>query len=259
TGANAKKLLNSIDDTVAKKLAGILGGGGGAKEEAPAAEAAAAKEEAVAEEAPKAKKKKAAPPADEEAPAKGKEEEATVSASASADSEEPSGPPSPYARFDVAVGAHVYGRNFSYNKSLQGGQQAYHLPAVPAPTIALDYFFTKNIGVTASFEYSVALISEYKAGFRYTTSSMGFSLGAKYRLFLGSTELVPGVSYSSYGFKITPESEDKTPPQVAAVDYKQVKVGAQVRIPVGDKFALVGGGDYLHLLGIGELRDVYFP
>src|SRR4051812_31276774 len=110
TGANAKKLLNSIDDTVAKKLASILSGGA-AKEEAPVA-AAAAKEEAVAEEAPKARKKKAAD--DEEKPAKSKEEDATVSASASTDSEEPSGPPSPYARFDLAAGAHVYGRNFSY-------------------------------------------------------------------------------------------------------------------------------------------------
>ena len=255
TGANAKKLLNSIDDTVAKKLAGILGG---AKEEAPAAAAAA--DEAVAEEAPKSKKKKAAPPPEEDKPAKAEKEEGSVSASAQEhDTEEAAGPRAPYASLDVAVGAHVYGRNFSYNKSIVGGQQAYHLPAVPAPTITFDYFFTKNIGITGSFEYSVALISEDKAGFRYTTSSMGYSVGAKYRLFLGSTELIAGAAYSGYGFKITPESGDKTPPQVAAVDYKQIKAGLSTRIPISDKFALVGGGNYLHLLGMGELRDVYFP
>src|SRR5262249_18293709 len=106
----------------------------------------------------------------------------------------------------------------------------------------------------------VALISEDKQGFRYTTSSMGYSVGAKGRYFLGSTELLGGVSYAGYNFKITPEVGDKTPPQVAAVDYKQLKIGASVRIPVaGEKFALVGGGNYLHLLGVGELRDVYFP
>jgi hypothetical protein len=260
TGANAKKLLNSIDDNVGKKLASILGGGGGAKEEAPAAEAAA-KEEAVAEEAPRPKKKKAAaaPAADEEKPAKS-EEDATVSAKAEKDSEEPSGPPSPYARFDLAAGAHIYGRNFSYNRSLAGGQQAYRLPAVPAPTIQVDVFVTKNIGISGSFEYSVALISEDKAGFRYTTSSMGYSVGAKYRLFFGATELTPGLAYSGYGFKITPEAGDKTPPQVAAVDYKQLKIGASLRLPVSDKFALVGGGNYLHLMSIGELGgDNYFP
>jgi hypothetical protein len=258
TGANAKKLLNNIDDTVAKKVAGILSGGGAAKEEA--APAAEAKEEAVAEEAPKPKKKKAAAPAaDEEKPAKS-EEEASVSASASKeDDETPSGPPSPFTRFDLAAGAHVYGRNFSYNKSITGGQQAYRLPAVPAPTIQADVFFTKNIGISGSFEYSVALISQDKAGFRYTTSSMGWAIGAKYRLFLGATELVPGLAYSSYSFKVTPEDGDATPPQVAAVDYKQLKIGAGVRIPVSDKFALVGGGNYLHLLGMGELRDNYFP
>jgi len=259
TGANAKKLLNSIDDTVAKKVAGILSGGG-AKEEAPAAAAPAAKEEAVAEEAPKPKKKKAAPAAEEEEKPAKSEEEASVSAKASKDEEEePSGPPSPYARFDLAAGAHVYGRNFSYNKSLAGGQQAYRLPAVPAPTVQADIFFTKNIGISGSFEYSVALISQDKAGFRYTTSSMGWSIGAKYRLFFGHTELVPGVAYSGYSFKVTPEDGDKTPPQVAAVDYKQVKIGSTVRLPVSDKFALVGGGNYLHLLSMGELRDGYFP
>jgi hypothetical protein len=258
TGANEKKLLNSIDDTLAKKLAGILGGGA-AKEEAPAAAAAPAKEEAVAEEAPKPRKKKAAAADEEEKPAKAKEDDASVSASASTESEEPSGPASPYAHLDAAVGAHIYGRNFSYNRPLQGGQQGYKLPAVPAPTIALDYFFTKNIGLSGSFEYSVALISEDKAGFRYTTSSMGYSLGAKYRHFFGTTELIGGVAYAGYNFKVTPEAGDKSAPQVAAVDYKQLKIGASLRIPVSDKFALIGGGNYLHLLGMGELRDVYFP
>ena len=105
----------------------------------------------------------------------------------------------------------------------------------------------------------MALISEDKAGFRYTTASMGYSLGAKYRMFFGATELIGGLAYSGYGFKITPESADKTPPQVAAVDYKQVKIGASARIPLSDKFAVVGGGNYLHLLSMGELRDRYFP
>jgi hypothetical protein len=255
TGANLKKLLNSIDDTVAKKVAGILNGGG-AKEEAPVAEAPA-KEEAVAEEAPKPKKKKAAAPAEEEKPAKS--EEATVSASASKDDEEPSGPAAPFTRFDLAAGAHVYGRNFSYNDSRVGGQQAYKLPAVPAPTISADVYITKNIGLSGSFEYSMALISEDKDGFRYATSSMGWSVGAKYRLFLGATELTPGLAYSGYGFKITPESTDKKPPQVAAVAYKQVKIGSGIRIPVSDKFALVGGGNYLFLVDVGELKDTYFP
>jgi hypothetical protein len=261
TGANQKKLLNSIDDTVAKKLAGIFAGGS-AKEEAPAvvAEAPAAKEAEPAEEAPKPRKKKAAAASDEEKPAKS-EEDASVAASVKEEEEEEeaAGPPSPHPALDLAVGAHVYGRKFSYNKSIQGGQQAYNLPAVPAPTIALDYFFTKNIGVTGSFEYSLALISEDKPGFKYTTSSMGYSIGAKYRHYFGGTELHGTAAYAGYNFKITPESTDKTPPQVAAVDYKQVRVGVGTRIALGDSFAIVGGGAYLHLLGMGELRDVYFP
>lgn len=262
TGSNAKKLLNNIDDTVAKKLAGIFGGGAAAAEApAPVAAAAPAAKDEFEEEAPKPKKKKAVVAEEEEKPAaKSGEEEATVAASA--DEEEPAAAASPFASLDLSAGAHVYGRKFEYNRSLLGGQQAYNLPAVPAPTIILDYFFTKNIGITGSFEYSMALISEDKPGFKYTTSSMGYSFGGKYRHFLGTTELHGVLAYASYGFKITPEATDKTPPQVAAVDYKQIKAGAGVRIPFGDKFALVGGGAYLHLLSMGELggtNDSYFP
>jgi len=261
TGANQKKLLNTIDDTVAKKLAGIFAGGAADKEEAaPAvAEAAPAAKEEVAEEAPRPKKRKAVA-ADEEKPAKDSEEAGAVAASS--DEDEPGAAPSPFPSLDLAVGAHVYGRKFEYNKSLQGGQQAYSLPAVPAPTIALDYFFTRNIGITGSFEYAIMLISEDKPGFKYTTSAMGFSIGGKYRHYLGNTELNASVAYAGNSFKITPEGTDKTPPQVAAVDYQQIKAGAGVRIPFGDKFAIVGGGAYLHLLSMGELGgkdDTYFP
>jgi hypothetical protein len=259
TGANEKKLLNTIDDNVGKKLAGILNGAGGAKEEAPAvAEAAPAAKDEAAEEAPKPRKRKAAAKSEDdgEKPAKASEDETTVAASA----DEPSTPPSSYKHLDMSVGAHVYSRDFSYNDSRVGGQQAYHLPAVPAPALQLDYFFNAFLGVSLGGEYSVALISEDSAGARYTTSSFAYNLGVKGRHQIGSTELTAGLAYAANNFKVTPESGDKTPPQVAAVDYKQIKAGVGARINVSDKFAIIGGGSYLHLLSMGELGgDTYFP
>jgi hypothetical protein len=272
-GANERKLLNTIDDTAAKKLASVLAGGGGgaaaAKEDAEVAEAPAAKaaaKEEVAEETPpptKGRRKKAAPPPEEageeggsEKPSKARDDETTVAEEA----DEP-GSSAPFKRLDLQIGAHVYGRNFSYNDSRQGGQQAYHLPAVPAPTLALDYYFMPFLGISVGAEYSVALISEDKAGARYRTGSFGYFFGAKGRYIMssGMSELTFGLAYAANNFKITPESGDQTPPQVAAVDYKQIRAGAGARIGISDKFALIGGGAYLHLLGIGELRDVYFP
>jgi hypothetical protein len=259
TGANERKLLGAVDGSLGKKLAAIFGGGA-AKEEAaaPVAEEAPAKE-AVAEEtsAPKKKSRKAKPAEEEAAaaPAKADGAESTV-----AESAEPPAPPSRLPALDVAVGAHVYGRNFTYNQSRAGGQQAYHLPAVPAPNVSIDYFFLPYLGLTVGAEYSVALISEDKDHNRYRTASMAYSVGAKGRFAIGSSsEIVPTIAYASNSFKITPESDDTSPPQVAAVDYKQVRVGAAVRLGLSSSLAIIGGGNYLHLLGMGELHDVYFP
>jgi hypothetical protein len=254
-GANEKKLIASIGDSLAKKLAAVFAGGA-AKEEAVAEAPKAEKAAAVAEEKPAAKKKKAAEPAEESEAAKPSEDETTVAASAD---EEETGPASPFTKLDLAVGAHVYGRKFSYNQSRLGDQRGYNLPVVSAPSVSLDYFFVPFLGITVGAEYSLALISEDSNGDRYRTSSMGYSVGVKGRHLLGSTELTGGLAYAAYSFKVTPESDDPAPPQVAGVDYKQIRVGAGVRLPLSDKVALVGGGNYLHLLGMGELQsEKYF-
>jgi hypothetical protein len=259
TGANDKKLLAAVDDSAGKKLAAIFNGGAAKEEAAPAAEAAAPAGKEVAEEAPAPKKKsRKAAKAEEEAasekPAKSDDAEAVV-----ADSAEPARAPSRMPALDIAAGAHVYGRTFSYNQPRAGGQQGYHLPAVPAPTVSIDYFFHPNFGISVGAEYSVALISEDSAHNRYRTSSMAYSAGLKGRYALGSsTELTGNLGFADNTFKITPDDGDTTAPQVAAVDYKQIRAGAGVRINLGPSLALIGGGDYLHLLSMGELKDTYF-
>jgi hypothetical protein len=258
TGANDKKLLGAVDDNVGKKLAAIFGGGAAKEEAAPAAEAAAPAAKEVAEEAPAPRKKsrKAAKAEEEtaEKPAKAEDTEAVVAETAEAPSA-----PSRLPALDVAVGAHVYGRTFTYNQPRAGGQQGYHLPAVPAPAVSIDYFFHPNIGLSVGAEYSVALISEDKDHNRYTTGSMAYSVGVKGRLPLGSSsELTGNLAFADNSFKITPEASDTTPPQVAAVDYKQIRIGAGVRIALGPSLAIIGGGNYLHLLSMGELKDQYF-
>jgi hypothetical protein len=254
-------LLATVEGGVGKKLTAIFSGGSGAKEEAPVAEAApaaaepAAKE--VAEEAPKPTKgrkaKKVAAAEESEKPAAASEADSTVSETAAVESA-----PSSQKRLDLAIGAHVYGRNFTYNDSRAGKQQAYHLPAVPAPSLSLDYYVVPFLALTVGGEYSVALISEDSGGNRYKTSSLGYFAGVKGRYLMGSSELTAGLAYAANSFKVTPEAGDQTPPEVAGVDYKQIRAGVGARIALGS-VALIGGGNYLHLLGIGELHDKYFP
>jgi hypothetical protein len=265
-GKSLPKLLKTVNATLSAKLAAIFtNAAGGAKPDAAGAEPVAAA--APIDEPPpppRASRKKAAAeeePAPAEATASGEKaaaaeaDEPTVSEEAESESK-----PSKFSKLDLAAGAHVYGRTFSYNQNAVGKQQEYRLPVVPAPNIALEYFFLPYLGAQLTAEYSMALISQDSAGNKYTTKSLAYSIGPRVRHTMGSTELVGGVSYAMNSFKVVSDSADMMAPQVAGVEYKQVKVGGGVRFGVTDKVALVGGGNYLHLLSFGELQsDAYFP
>jgi hypothetical protein len=163
-------------------------------------------------------------------------------------------------RLDVSLAAHVYRRDFNYNDNLRGGQQAYKLPAVPAPSLSVDYFVLRNFGLTAGGEYALALVSQDSQGNKFSTRALSYFIGAKARIFVaGATELQGGVAYAINSFKIVPGSSDTTVPQVAGVLYEQARIGLTARIPLNDKAAVIGGGNYLHLFSIGQLRKEYFP
>ena len=85
--------------------------------------------------------------------ARAADEEETVSAAAPP--AEPAGTLS--HNFDFVIGAHVYGRSFKYNQSYSGRQDAYVLPVVPSPALAVDYYFLPSLGFTFGGEYAVGL------------------------------------------------------------------------------------------------------
>jgi hypothetical protein len=264
---NAKslaKLFAAVGANLSKKMGAMLSGAGApagkAEEVAEAPEAPSASKGAVAaadaDEAPASKRKVTSD--DDPPPRKraSKDDDETVSARADADESTPGAHP----KLEVDFAIHAYRRDFTYNAVLQGDQQAYKLPGVPAPSISVDYFFVPNFGVTAGGEYSLALTSQDGAGNKYKTSSWGGFFGGKGRYFLsGGSELQGTIGYARNAFKIVPAADDPTPPHVAGVDYEQVRVGASARIPLNDKMALIGGGDYLHVLTIGQLKKEYFP
>jgi hypothetical protein len=269
---NLAKLFAAIGANLSKKIAGMLAGGAAKFEEVSEAEEPAGKggkgdkgdsggAAAGDDDAPKGKKRLAAAD-DDEKPSKKKSSDDEEAVSASADESE-SGGHAAFTKLDLQIGAHIYRRDFTYNDDVVGPHQAYKLPAVPAPSLALDYFFAKNFGITLGGEYSVALISQDTATppNRYKTSSLGYFFGGKGRLITGGgSEFMLGVAFAGNSFKITPDATDPAPPKVAGVDYKQIRAGLSARIPLSDSFALLGGFDYLHLLSMGELRSTaYFP
>jgi hypothetical protein len=161
---------------------------------------------------------------------------------------------------DLSAGAHVYSRTFSYNDSRVGQQQGYQVAAVPAPAIAVDYFVLPWLGLSLSGEYSVFLGSQDDSGNQIETSALGYSLGAKLRFDVRGADLVATAGFGENAFSVDEQNASAPAPEVADVAYRQVKAGASVRIPIGARFALIGGGNYLHLLAAGEIAsDRYFP
>jgi hypothetical protein len=250
------------------------------QEEQPAPRKRARAEAAAEEEEPAPRKRAKAEPAadEEEAPpprrrsrvASGDDDEpprlkrsrrsgdADADVQGDAGAEGGSGGP---ATFEVAVGAHLFGRSLTYKDSLIGDHDGYSLPAVPSLAVSLEYYVTPNIGLTAGGEIALSRGSQRSDGGPvYRTTSTGFFVGADYRLFpVTGWEVVAGVAYASNSFKIVTEGEDMMPPHVPAADYRQVRAGVGTRFPVSSTISLLAGADYLHLLSIGELRDGYFP
>ena len=167
---------------------------------------------------------------------------------------------SPVNRFDLALGTQIYFRNFEYSDNGVGGQQDHKIAGVPAPNLALDYFPWPFFGIALSGEYSVPRVSRDAQGRGYELTSFAYSAGVKFRMIGDGSELVAGGAFGENSFAIADGGEGANRPQVADVAYRQVKLGASGRIALGTAVSLVGGGNYLHLLELGELSSAtYFP
>ncbi len=272
SAATLAKLMSALEHDVPGKLAELLdrvkgGSGGGGKTAAAKADSAPAAERAPVaakdddEFAPKKKNKKAddEAPAAADAPASAETAEATVHGSPSEGAGEGG-----FAGhgIDLAVGSHVYSRNFTYSDPGLGTQQNYKLPMVPAPNLAVEFYATPAVALIGSFEYSVALFSKDKVGSIYKTKSMAYSVGLKGQHELSGILLNGSLAYGSHNFEVVPDiaDTDLTRPQVAGVTYGHVRAGAGARIPTSNSFALIAGLGYLHVLSAGEIMsDAFFP
>ena len=282
------KLLAAVNATATPKLSGIINGGGG-RAPAPAAPKAESTEDLLAAAEKSAAKKPAAAEAEAEteapaeeaaeeaAPRKRKskagDEESEASEDADAEVAEEAETPSkskkaaavPGTGLNVAFVLRMFSRNFAYNESIRGGQQGYqapekrfnNLPLVPAPGLALEYFPARFAGVVGSFNYGIAG-SKDQGGSVYKTSVYSWLIGAKGRIALGSMDIEPSVGYGSNVFKVDDFSTGANGIQVAGVDYRHIRAGGGISLPVSfGRFQ--AGGHYLHILSAGDiLSEKYF-
>jgi hypothetical protein len=273
TADNSQKLMAAIGENLDAKLGALLGGAGAgavATTKDPPAEKAAAKSEKGPEKKKAAadddewqasdKKKASADSGDKKASDEGDkaEAQAEVRAESSDDGgDDTAGPRG--MNLALAVGVKFLGRHFVYHDNLAGGQQDYKLPQtlmpyVPTPNLTIEFFPIKWVGAQLGGEYSVGLISKDKAGDLYKTVAYAFQIGVRGDVPVGPVALEPYVGYGVRVFRIDPLKDDPTPPQVAGVDYRHLRLGGGVRLPVmNGNLQLIAGGLYLHILSAGQI------
>lgn len=278
TAANVNKLMSDIGGDVGAKLSALLGkvgGGAAAVAEAPAEKPKAEKkaaepepkaepkqeekrqEEAVAEKpSRKAKKDEAKEEAREEKADKDDDEDTRLSARARTedpDRDERKGG----MLIDVAAGAKFFGRQFDYHQRHSGVLQKYDLPlaVTPAPTINVEFYPIKWVGVTGSFEYAKAAYSKDSRGWTYDTKNMAWMIGAKPQYDFGDFQVQGLIAFAAQQFQIIAPADVKDPPQVPGVDYRHAKLGVAGRFQVSPVLALFGGGNYLRIFSLGEIAS----
>jgi hypothetical protein len=164
---------------------------------------------------------------------------------------------------DVAVG--VARRALDYTNPLYGPLRPYRAPAIgvysiggeiyPAASSGIDV--AKDIGLAFRVANSLSLESKSEDGTQTARAVFWrYAVGLRGRILAGKTKDSPLIGLEgTYGvwsflFGGDPELIEEAPP----VQYRYLRAGADVRVPVG-VFSLLGGAGYMNILSAGPLTD----
>jgi len=164
---------------------------------------------------------------------------------------------------EVAVG--VARRSLNYIEPLYGPLRAYRAPAVGIysiggeiyPAAASGINVAKDIGLAFRVANSLALESKSADGTQTARALFWrYAVGLRGRILAGKTKESPLIGLEgTYGvwsflFGGDPELVAEAPP----VQYRYLRAGADVRVPLG-VFSLLGGAGYMNILSAGPLTE----
>jgi hypothetical protein len=211
-------------------------------------------------------------------PARKKPSRVTVSASASATTTT-SGPerdsiqrkPQPLdagnAIIIAAIGPEVGMRSFTYNQAIVGGLRSYTSGAIPMGSVALEAYpfaasgtpILRDFGLVGRFGSSLSFKSSTRDGGQSANATWTrYAVGARARIHTsdGPGAVLVGIEGAYGDSKFTFTGTDTVVLAVPSVDYKYVRAGADVRVPLG-QFALFGGAGYLNILSSGAFEQKF--
>jgi hypothetical protein len=169
------------------------------------------------------------------------------------------------AQITLRAGPEIGTRNFRYSDYLYGGLRGYGLPAAAMFSIGGEVFpfattgipFAKDVGLVGGYGEALPWDSKTRAGDQSANASWSrFYVGGRARFRVGETKTDPLVGIQgTYGeWKFLFSGNAPVVSQVPAVDYKFVRLGGDVRVPVGP-VALLANAGALYVLSAGPFSD----
>ncbi|HEY1333474.1 MAG TPA: hypothetical protein VGF31_04390 [Myxococcaceae bacterium] len=163
---------------------------------------------------------------------------------------------------DIAAGAALFTRNFSYNDDLYQSLQGYSLGAAVAPAVELTWspFFGGRGYFTGHIAMSVGLQSKDQAGNSFPTSALAWGAGLGYRFLIGEKSHVGlEARFERQGFTISGTASNPKP-DIPDVGYSALAAGVDLRFSLFGPVSLLGGAAYRHLFAVGEIGSAaWFP
>jgi hypothetical protein len=177
---------------------------------------------------------------------------------------------------DLAAGASFVSRrlSFDFNDGLVGRDQpqGYSGGLVPGVYAAAELYpaalsggargVARSIGVSGEVDKVLVIRSKLQGsgGEALPTSQLRFGVGLVYRWNFGSRPSLPtlkiGARYNRLSFTIDESAaDDPTQIKIPDVEYAYVDPGLELRVPLGERLALVAGGRYVYVLDAGQIQD----
>jgi hypothetical protein len=163
---------------------------------------------------------------------------------------------------DIAAGAALFTRDFTYKDDLYQTLQGYSLGSAVAPAVRLTWspLFGGRGYLTGHIAMSVGLQSRDQAGNSFPTQALAWGAGLGYRFLIGEKSHV-GIEarFERQGFTISGTASNPKP-AIPDVGYSAVAGGVDLRFSLFGPVSLLGGASYRYLFSVGEIGTAaWFP
>jgi len=163
---------------------------------------------------------------------------------------------------DIALGAALFTRNFTYKDDLYQQLQGYELGSAVAPAVDLTWapLFGGRGYFTGHIAMSVGLQSKSQDGTSFPTQAMAWGAGLGYRFFIGEKSHVGlEARFERQTFTISGTASQPRP-SIPDVGYSALAAGVDLRFSLFGPVSLLGGAAYRHLFAVGEIgAAAWFP